>query len=81
MQIVVALTQFQKPKNENEKIMKTNKDSNITVESKTVVKTVRMKPEVARGIKQLAKEENRRFSNMMETLLIYALNEKGAEMR
>ena len=36
----------------------------------TKVKTLRLKPEVVEKVNELAKENNRTFSNMVETILL-----------
>ncbi len=41
---------------------------------KTTVKSVRMNESLANTINNLAKEQNRNFSNMAETLLIKSLD-------
>ena len=43
---------------------------------KTVVKSVRMRKELAEKIQKIADEENRYFSNTVETILLKCLNEK-----
>jgi hypothetical protein len=42
----------------------------------TTVKTIRMSLELAQNIDKMAKEQNRNFSNMAETLLINAINQR-----
>lgn len=42
----------------------------IMAEQKTKAKTIRLNPSVIKTIDDLAKEENRNFSNMVETILI-----------
>lgn len=51
--------------------------------STSVSKTVRLKTPLAKRIENMAAEQNRNFSNMLETLLIdhFRNNETGSESR
>ena len=44
--------------------------NNIMSKQKTKAKTIRLDPHVITTIEDLAKEENRNFSNMVETILL-----------
>ena len=45
--------------------------------SATVLKAVRLKPKIIKGVEKLAEEDNRNFSNMVETMLMNQLKMKG----
>lgn len=45
-------------------------------EEKTTVKAIRMEESLVNAINDLAKEQNRNFSNMAETLLMRAVENK-----
>lgn len=47
------------------------------IQKKTKLKTMRLNTEVIEKVEQMAREQNRNFTNMVETILMQAVDKKG----